>query len=69
MLLQVNEFGLTLPVVILGVRVQGVKGKCPEVNCQFVRYSKNKDFSWLQLVNEFGLMVPVSLLGVRVQGV
>jgi hypothetical protein len=37
--------------------------------CQFVRYSMNKDFSWLQLVNVFGLTVPVLLLGVRVQGV
>jgi hypothetical protein len=111
----VNVFGLTVLVLIPGVRVQGVRGqmprhhlpvcallqeqglllapagecpwsngscltprcqefkgcgvKCPGATCQFVRYSKNKDFSWLQLVNVFGLMVPVLLLGVRVQGV
>ena len=29
--------------------------RCEGATCQFVRYSKNKDFSWLQLVNVFGL--------------
>jgi len=29
---------------------------CPEVTCRFVRYAKNKDYSWLQLVNVFGLL-------------
>ncbi len=43
--------------------------KCPGATCQFVRHSKNKDFSWLQLVNVFVLRVPVLLLGVGVQGV
>jgi hypothetical protein len=43
--------------------------KCPGATCQFVCYSKNKDFSWLQLVNILGLMFPFLLLGVGVQGV
>jgi hypothetical protein len=34
---------------------KGCGVKCPGATCQFVRYSKNKDFSWLQLVNVFGL--------------
>ncbi len=46
-----------------------MQAKCPGATCQFVRYSKNKDFSWLQLVNVFDLTVPVLLLGVRVQRV
>ena len=29
--------------------------KCPDASCQFFKYVKNKDFSWLQLVNVFGL--------------
>jgi len=28
---------------------------CPHSHCQFVKYTKNSDFSWLQLVNVFGL--------------
>ena len=28
---------------------------CPGVKCQFVRYIKSKDYSWMQLVNVFGL--------------
>ena len=28
---------------------------CPTVSCQFVRYTKNKDYSWMQLANVFGL--------------
>jgi hypothetical protein len=34
---------------------RGCADKCIGATCQFVRYSKNKDFSWLQLVNVFGL--------------
>jgi len=30
-------------------------GDCPDVECQFVKYAKNKDASWLQWVNLFGL--------------
>ena len=55
---------MSSPTVLKGCWV-----KCPGATCQFVRYSKNKDFSWLQLVNMFDLMVPVLLLGVEVQGV
>ena len=29
---------------------------CPEVTCRFVRYARNKDYSWMQLVNVFGLL-------------
>jgi hypothetical protein len=47
---------------------KGCRVKCPGVTCQFVCYSKNKDFSLLQLVIVLGLMVPVLLLGARVQG-
>jgi choline transporter-like protein 2/4/5 len=28
---------------------------CPHLECQFVKYSKNKDYSWMQFVNVFGL--------------
>jgi len=28
---------------------------CKDVECQFVRYSKNQDYSWMQFVNVFGL--------------
>ena len=28
---------------------------CPEAMCQFVKYTKNKDYSWMQFVNVFGL--------------
>ena len=28
---------------------------CPAVKCQFVRYVKSKDYSWMQLINVFGL--------------
>jgi hypothetical protein len=58
-----------IPVLLLGVGVQGVRGKLSGATCQFVRYSKNKDLSWLRLCSVLGLTVPVLLLGVRVQGV
>jgi len=28
---------------------------CPEAMCQFVKYTKNQDYSWMQFVNVFGL--------------
>merc|ERR1712013_352591 len=31
------------------------KQVCPEAQCQFVKYTKNKDYSWMQFVNVFGL--------------
>ncbi len=37
---------------------KGCRVQCPGATCQFVRYSKIKDFSWLQLVSVFGLTVP-----------
>jgi len=31
------------------------KKACPDAMCQFVKYTKNKDYSWMQFVNVFGL--------------
>ena len=28
---------------------------CPRASCQFVKYIKNKDYSWMQFINVFGL--------------
>jgi len=31
------------------------KQECPEAHCNFVKYTKNKDYSWMQFINVFGL--------------
>jgi hypothetical protein len=43
---------------------KGYVDKCAGATSQFVRYSKNKDFFWLQPVNVLCLMFPGLLLGV-----
>jgi len=33
---------------------------CPAVKCQFVRYTRSQDYSWMQIVNVFGLFWGIS---------
>ncbi len=62
-------FDLTVPVLLLGVRVQGVRGKMPRRQVPVCALLQEQGLLLaILLVNDFGLAVAVLLLGVRVQG-